>query len=43
MALTIPTILILVALLLSVVSFFDNRYPLLNVAVFLITLALLVR
>jgi len=36
-------ILVIVAMVLSVVAFFDNRYPLLNIAVFLLALALIVR
>jgi hypothetical protein len=43
MVLSASLILILVALVLTVVSFIDNRYPLLSVAVLLLCVALLVR
>jgi len=41
MPLTVFTLLVGLALLITIVSFFDNRYPLVNVAVLLIGIALL--
>ena len=43
MAMTPGFLLVLVSVILTVVSFFDNRYPLLQVAVLLLGLALLIR
>lgn len=43
MALTVGTLLLAVAFLLTVVSFFDNRYPLVNTALLLVIVGLLVR
>jgi len=43
MVLSVSLILVIVSMVLSIVSFFDNRYPVLNIAVFLLALALIVR
>jgi len=43
MVLSAQLLLVIVSMVLAIVSFFDNRYPVLNIAVFLLALALIVR